>query len=111
MNTVKQIQIVSKKEFKTLSEVIQDERFEGFLKASLGKLKNRKNPPAGKRYKRGPINTLREKGLFNTESFVKEFETVLLKKSNLPSSARSLMSEIMSNAVQSTIHSYLETKE
>lgn len=99
------------KTFESFADILKDEKFDEFLKKELYLIENRPEPPKGQRYKRGPYEVLEEKGLFDLERFVEEFERVAKKTTSLSSAVRRYIVQIVNSAAQKTVIHYQKQPE
>lgn len=103
----KQIRVFTKK-FECLKDVLSDSVCREKIISQIKDLKFKRiaGPPAGMKFKRSGYDTLSESGHLNVDYFVKAYPEIEAKKSPLPSTQRSLINEIVVNAIRRTIEAH-----
>jgi len=96
----------SPKKFKTILEVLEDERFERFLSESMNKAFNPPPPPPGKIYKHKPWERLKRFHIDSPAAILREYSLILSRKSMENMQMRTFIQAIVQNAVSATIISY-----
>jgi hypothetical protein len=96
--------------FKSISEIVNDHIFMGFVQTSVSELiKNRYNRPAapkGKKYKRDWYDRMSEQGNVNYVFFIKNIENIWLKKSSLSSQERYIIQYVCDKCLTQTLLEY-----
>ena len=91
--------------FNSIGDVLKDERCAYFVEKQLTEIRfKRKHPETGLRFKRSAVDTLAEKGLFNTKQFINQYIGIVGKKTDLSARERELITEIMRKAITDTIN-------
>lgn len=96
-----------------LAEMLNDPYFNKALKGSIDgfDLAGRFIPKAGTRYKRTPIDYLKENNLFNADFFKMEFYLIQRKQSGYSSAVRGAISHFVGKAINSTLKYYAEKEK
>lgn len=97
LNTQETLSLIESKEFKeiltgTIRGLIHNQSF-----SSL---------PEGCRWKRSPQERLLEKGIFNTEDIIEEFQKISRRSSNLSSREREFIKMLIYKSMNQTLISY-----
>lgn len=100
--------VVPARKFETLQEIFEDNEFKKMLKAEMSKYTSARKttPPAGKRWKRKPFDTLNDAGQFTASYLTTQFPDIVLKKSNLSGSIRQLIENVMNESIRLTYKHY-----
>lgn len=96
--------------FNTISDIISDKVFIKNVESEILKLRSHRNkrpePKAGFRYKRDWYDQMTDAGNFNSDYFIKNIESIWLKKSSITSNTRNVIQEICSVAYHNTMIHY-----
>ncbi len=93
--------------FTTIGEVLADDKFLPLLNKEITKIEfKRKKIPEGMRLKRGAVNYLQERGLFNAKALTNQYVGIVNKQCELPSNVRAFITSIVRESIQETIKLY-----
>ena len=96
--------------FNTISDIISDKVFIKNVESEILKLRSHRNqrpePKAGFRYKRDWYDQMTDAGNFNSDYFIKNIESIWLKKSSITSNTRNVIQEICSVSYHNTMIHY-----
>lgn len=105
----KHIEPKEKKVFRTIEELLSDEKFQKDLKQTLiGLEANHRiaNSQAPNGLKRGPYDRLHELGIWNVDGFIYHYKEHLMKSSSLPSVLRLYIQGAILSTGQKTLKYY-----
>lgn len=96
-----------------LAEMYNDPYFNKALKGSIDgfDLAGRFIPEAGTRYKRTPIDYLKENNLFNADFFKMEFYLIQRKQSGYSSAVRGVINHFVGKAINLTLDYYAKKEK
>lgn len=89
--------------------LIESKDFKEILEGTIqGLINNRSisNLPDGCRWKRSPQDRLLEKGIFNTEDIIEEFQKISRRSSHLSSEERDFIKMLVYKSMNQTLISY-----
>lgn len=88
--------------------LIESKDFKEILEGTLQGLINSRSVslPDGCRWKRSPQDRLLEKGIFNTEDIIEEFQKISRRSSNLSSEEREFIKMLVYKSMNQTLISY-----
>jgi len=87
-------------------DILKDTIFLQYLKAEIMGYKYRSPPPGGCKWKRTPIDHLREAGMFNSPGLIEEYKKIALRTSPLPSGQRNAIANIIHTAIKKMYEEY-----
>ncbi|MCL6100998.1 MAG: hypothetical protein M1292_00685 [Bacteroidetes bacterium] len=94
--------------FTSLVEVLDDAKCSDFISVQLARIETARvnaiyKAGKGAKLKKGPYDYLLDRGMLHPTALIEEFKLIDQKKSILPSSTRSLITEICLHSMQETI--------
>jgi len=93
----------------SIEEILNNQKCFEFINQRINKIHNHrreilKKAGTGSRLKRSSVDVLTDMNMFSAYPLMDEFRLILHKKSKLPSSVRDLIINIVSVAINQTIH-------
>jgi len=99
------------KEFKTIGDIVTDEKFIGYVKEEISRLKIERSmyePKPGFRIKRNWFDRMTEENSLNAYFFIENIGLVLAKQSTLCAEYRSALVQVCGVAYKKAIKEYSE---
>lgn len=104
-----------KHQFNSNNEITKDPYFIAFLQKNISELRkkryNRPTPKPGYHYKRDWYDRMSAEGQFDPGFFIKNIESIWLKKSSLSSEVRNIVQFVCEKSLQQTLQRYANEKE
>jgi|GEM_PF-3572236 len=106
ISTSIETQPVPIKVFKTIAEIIADEKFSEYLIPTIKKAMNPKEPPKGMKYRSEPWKRMKAFGIDQPDKLMREFYLIEQFKSVESSNVRSYILNIVRDALQQVLVYY-----